>query len=65
MFEHEKRNFLAIFKAKVCIFYFRNNFRVYWAVVTEYCVYAKVSNLSAGILNDISAFSPVIDILKN
>ena len=35
MFEHEKRNFLAISKAKVCIFYFRNNFRVYWAVVTE------------------------------
>ena len=43
------------------------SFRFYWAVVTEKrlnSVYAKVSCLSAGILNDESAFSPVIDIFE-
>ena len=40
-----------------------DNFRFYWAVVTEKrlkSVYAKVSYLSAIILDDKSAFSPVI-----
>ena len=46
-----------------------DNFRFYLAVVTEKrlnsaCLYAKVSYLSAGILNDKSAFSPVIDIFE-
>ena len=39
----------------------------YWAVVTEktfISVYAKVSYLSARILNVKSAFSPVIDIFE-
>ena len=42
-----------------------DNFRFYWAVVTENSVYAKVSYFSAGILNDKSAFSPVIVIFEN
>ena len=44
-----------------------DNFRFDWPVVSEKTfniVYVKVSYLSAGILNDKSAFSPVIDILK-
>ena len=41
--------------------------RFYWAVVTEKrlnSVYTKVTYLSAGILNNKSAFSPVIDIFE-
>jgi len=42
-----------------------DNFRFYWAVVTEkISVYAKVLYLSAGILNDKSDFTPVIDFFK-
>ena len=44
-----------------------DNFRFYWAVVTEKrlnSVYTKVSYLSAGILYNKSAFSPVIDIFE-
>ena len=45
-----------------------DNFRLYFAVVTKKkrlnSVYAKVSYLSAGILGDKSAFSPVIDIFE-
>ena len=47
-----------------------DNFRFYWAAVTEKhvyivsTVYAKVSCLSSVILNDKSAFSLVIDILE-
>ena len=44
-----------------------DNFRFYWAVVTEKTcnsVYAKVSYLCGGILNDKSDFFPVIDIFK-
>ena len=45
-----------------------DNFQFYWTVVTEKkrlsSVFAKVSYLSAGILNDKLAFSPVIDILE-
>ena len=38
-----------------------DNFRFYWAVITEKkSVYAKVS----GILSDKSTFSPVIDIIE-
>ena len=45
-----------------------DNFKFFWAVVTKKrlnSVYAKVSYLFAGILNDKSAFSPVIDIFEN
>ena len=45
-----------------------HNFRFYWSVVIEKkplnSVSVKVSYLCAGILNDKSAFSPVIHILE-
>jgi len=44
-----------------------DNFRFYWAVVTEKrlkSVFAKISYLCAGILNDKSVFSPVIEIFQ-
>ena len=45
-----------------------DNFKFYWAVVNKKkrlnSVYPKVIYLSAGILNNTSAFSPVIDIFE-
>ena len=46
-----------------------DNFRFYWAVLTEKkthlnSVYAKVSYLCTGIPNDKSYFSPVIDLFE-
>ena len=41
-----------------------DNFSFDWAFVIEKSLNTKVSNLSAGILNDKSAFSPVIDIIE-
>ena len=44
-----------------------DNFRFYWTVVTEKrvnSVFARVSDLCAGILNDKSVFSPVIGIFE-
>ena len=42
-----------------------DNFRFYWAVVTEkISVNAKVLYLSAGVLNDKSDFTPVIDFFE-
>ena len=67
MFEHEKRKFLANSKIKSFYILLYNgwhmislkydNFRFFWAVVTEKktfknSVYAKISDLPAGILND-------------
>ena len=41
-----------------------DNFRFYWTVITEKMFKYCLCNLSAGILNEESAFSPVLDIFN-
>ena len=78
MFEHKNVNFVLILKSKDFIFYYIMTATwCHWNMIILdvigllllkkrlNSVYAKVSYVSAGILSDKSAFSPVINIFEN